>query len=93
MTFKEQVSQLLKSGLRAFRNALLSLIQAFRNHNPLKIRLFLDQVAIPHEEKAFCPARVEVLDRERTAQRLLNQRRRYLDGRLTPYARLKGRCG
>jgi hypothetical protein len=93
MASKEQVSQLLKSSHRAFRDALLNLIRAFRNRNPLNVRLFLDQVAVPYEEKAFRPARVEVLDQERINQRLVNQRRRYLDGRLTPYARLKGKCG
>ncbi|MGH7923189.1 MAG: hemerythrin domain-containing protein [Candidatus Binatus sp.] len=70
MASKEQFAKLFKDEHRAIRDALLNLIQAFRNRNPAKVRSFLNEVAAlsgPHfryEEEAFYPALVEVLDEE-----------------------------
>src|ERR1019366_8258504 len=70
MAAKEQFAQLFKYEHRGIRDALLNLIQTFRNRDPLNARLFLNQVAVlsgPHfryEEEAFYPALVEVLDQE-----------------------------
>ncbi|MGH8013839.1 MAG: hypothetical protein ACREQ4_15220 [Candidatus Binataceae bacterium] len=56
--------------IRAIRDALPNLIQAFRNRDPINVRLFLERVAalsgahFRYEEEAFYPTLIDLLDDE-----------------------------
>jgi hypothetical protein len=79
-----QFEELFKHEHRAIRDALLNLIQSFRNRDISNVRHFLNQaVALsgPHfryEEESFYPALVAVLDEEQV-EKLLGDHERAIE--------------
>ena len=84
MSATTQFGEAFKNEHRAIRDALLNLIQAFRNRDVSNVRHFLNQTAAlsgPHfryEEEAFYPVLIEVLDDEQV-QKLLGDHNRAID--------------